>query len=130
MLRTRERMRQLFAESRGGPRSQADSDLLIEQVNRVEQQALLLLRALLSIYVALGGFISATLITLLGAALAPFEGAGWFTALAALGLVLGAIGVGGMVVGCLHLFRSTRVSLVSLRQEAALVRNSQRGPAI
>ena len=39
----------------------------VEQVNRVERQALLLLNALHWIYVALGAFAAASLVTLLGA---------------------------------------------------------------
>lgn len=50
MLRTRDRMKELFAksESRGYPES--DAARLLEQVDRVERQAVLLLRALHSIY--------------------------------------------------------------------------------
>src|SRR5438132_5390977 len=54
MLRTRERMQELFAKSETGKQSEPESARLIEQVNRVERQAVLLLRALRSIYVALG----------------------------------------------------------------------------
>ncbi len=122
MLRTRDRMKELFEEFRRGNHSAPEARRLLEQVDRVEQQALLLLRALLSIYVALGAFISATLISLLGAGLAPVWGTRWFHGLAALGLGLGFLGVGGLVLGCCYLFRSTRLSVISVQQEAALVR--------
>jgi len=125
MLRTRDRMNELFTASETPARSEAESRFLVEQVIRVEKQALLLLRALLSIYVALGGFISATLVTLLGAALGPVEGEAWFHVLAGLGLVLGFVGVGGLVFGCANLFQATRISLVSLRREADLIRQRQ-----
>src|SRR6267143_827617 len=69
MLRTRDRMHELFAKSEAGGHSEAEAARLVEQVNRVEKQALLLLRALHSIYVALGAFAAATLVTLLGAGL-------------------------------------------------------------
>src|SRR5882757_1477539 len=63
MLRTRDRMKELFAKSQAD--TEPDPARFIEQVNRVEQQAILLLRGLRSIYVALGAFSGATLVTLL-----------------------------------------------------------------
>src|SRR5205814_100593 len=65
MLRTRDRMHELFAKSEAGAQSGENAARLIQQVNRVEKQAALLLRALHSIYVALAAFASATLVTLL-----------------------------------------------------------------
>ncbi len=73
MLRTRDRMQELFAKSEGGGQSQPEAARLIEQVNRVERQATLLLRALHSIYVALAAFACSTLVTLLGAGLGPLS---------------------------------------------------------
>src|SRR5438034_6728206 len=64
MLRTRERMKELFAKSEAGGQSEVESLQLVRQVDRVEKQAVLLLQALRSIYVALGAFVSATLVTL------------------------------------------------------------------
>ena len=69
MLRTRDRMLELFTKSEAGALGEVESARLVEQVNRVEQQATLLLRALHSIYVALAAFACATLVTLLGASL-------------------------------------------------------------
>ena len=60
MLRTRERMTELLKKSEAGVKSEADAVLMLDLVNRVETQAALLLRALHSIYVALGAFASAT----------------------------------------------------------------------
>ena len=123
MLRTRDRMHELYAESEGA--TQFRGTAYIEQVNRVERQATLLLSALRSIYVALAAFASATLVTLLGASLAHLEGAIWPRLLAGLGVLLGFIGVGGLVLGCGHLFRATQLSLLNIRDEAALVRKRQ-----
>jgi len=85
----------------------------------------LLLKALRSIYVALGAFVSATLVTLLGASLASFQEALWFRLLVGLGLVLGFIGVGGLVSGCVALFHATQLSLANIRDEAAVIRERQ-----
>src|SRR5215470_4065311 len=70
MLRTRDRMTELLGKSEAAATSKADSERLVRQVDRVERQAVLLLQALRAIYVALGAFVSATLVTLLGATLA------------------------------------------------------------
>src|SRR5256885_9456133 len=65
MLRTRDRMKELFEKSQAD--TEPDSRRLLEQTDRVERQAAFLLSALRSIYVALGAFSGATLVTLLGA---------------------------------------------------------------
>jgi hypothetical protein len=128
MLRTRDRMSELFAKSETKASSEEERGRMVEQVNRVEGQALLLLGALGRIYMALGAFAAATLVTLLGAGLAHFQDALWFRLLTGLALVLGFIGVGGLVLGSLNLFRATQLSLLNLRQEAALVRQRHSVP--
>src|SRR5262249_44726090 len=75
MLRTRDRMAELFKQSKSEPQTPAEASRLLAVVDRVEQQAVLLLRALRSIYVALASFALATLVTLLGAGLAAFQAA-------------------------------------------------------
>lgn len=122
MLRTRERMSELFAKAEKDTGSQEEKGRIVEQVNRVEAQALLLLSALARIYVALGAFAAATLVTLVGAGLAHFQEAVWFRVLTGFALVLGFVGVGGLVLGSLNLFRATQLSLLNIRQEAALIR--------
>jgi len=124
MLRTRERMQQLYAQSEAGPKTAAEARRLIDQVNRVEQQAALLLGALQSIYVALGAFAAASLVTLLGAVLEHWQ-VGWLSPFVGFALVLGFVGVGGLVVGCWKLLRVTRLSLSGIRQEATLIREQQ-----
>ena len=71
MLRTRERTHELFDKSQGEATN--DGPYFLTQVNRVERQAVLLLASLRSLYVALGSFAAATLITLLGAVLAHWN---------------------------------------------------------
>lgn len=125
MFRTRDRMHELLAKSEAHDLSEAEAARLLEQVDRVERQAVLLLRALHSIYVALGAFAAATLVTLLGEGLAPFWGASWFRAMAGLGIALGLVGVGGLAFGSVKLFTATRMSLDNTRAEAALIRRRQ-----
>jgi Protein of unknown function (DUF2721) len=122
MLRTRDRMTELLNKSEAGVQSESDASLLVDTVNRVETQAALLLRALHSIYVALGAFASATLVTLLGAGAASLLGELWLQVTAWLGVVLGIVGVGGLVLGCANLFYATRLSLINIHEEAAIIR--------
>src|SRR5258707_12155239 len=63
MLRTRDSMRDLLAKSEAGGQTEVQAQRLVAHVNRVERQAALLLQALRSIYIALGAFASATLVT-------------------------------------------------------------------
>jgi hypothetical protein len=125
MLRTRDRMQQLLAQSEAGVRTAGDAQRLVTQVNRVERQASLLLRALRSIYVALGAFAAASLVTLLGAVLNHWQGARWLGVLVGCGLGLGFVGVGGLVSGCWNLLHATRLSLVNIEEEAARIREQQ-----
>ena len=67
MLRTRDRMSELYARSETGGLTDHESAHLITQVERVERQAMFLLVGLRAIYVALGAFAAATLVTLLAA---------------------------------------------------------------
>ena len=71
---------------------------------------------------ALGAFASATLITLLGAGVAPYRGELWLHVMAWLGVALGLVGVGGLVLGCANIFHATQLSLINIREEASLVR--------
>lgn len=125
MFRTRDRMNELFAKSETGNLPEAEVPFLLEQVNRVEKQAVLLLRALHSIYVALGAFAAATLVTLLPEGLAPLWGALWFRAMAGFGFALGLVSVGGLVFGSVKLSKATRMSLDNIRTEAELIRQHQ-----
>lgn len=125
MLRSRDRMSELLARSESDGLPDAARDELLRQVDRVERQAILLLRALHSIYVALGAFAAATLITLLAEGLAPLWGALWFRSVAGFGIALGLVGVSALVLGSLKLFKATRMSLDNIRAEAALIRQGK-----
>ncbi|HEY6070706.1 MAG TPA: hypothetical protein VIU85_04955 [Chthoniobacterales bacterium] len=122
MIRAHERMHGFFARSEAGELS----DLFLAQVDRVETQAALLLRALHSIYIALAAFACATLVTLLGAGFLTFISVSWIHILAGIGVALGFVGIGGLVVGCLNLFRATYLSVLNIRDEAGAIRLRRR----
>jgi hypothetical protein len=123
LLRTRESMRELLRESERA--TEARGEKFLAHVNRVEQQAALLLRALHFIYVALGAFVAATLVTLLGAVAGQLGGALALQAVIGVGLLLGIAGVTGLIGGCVNLFHATQISLVNIREEAAAIRARQ-----
>lgn len=125
MFRTRDRMNELFAKSEAGNLPEAEAAFLLVQVDRVERQGVLYLRALHAIYLALGAFAAATLIILLAEALSPLWGAPWFRVMSGFGIVLGLVGVGGLVFGSVKLSKATRMSLDNIRAEAALIRQHQ-----
>ncbi|MEA3189070.1 MAG: hypothetical protein QOD99_2900 [Chthoniobacter sp.] len=127
MLRTRDLMHDLFARSEAEVLAGAEKERLLRQTVRVETQAVLLLRSLRSIYVAVGSFAAATLVTLLGASLASHQDALLYRAAVGLGLALGCMGVGGIVLGCVGLFGATQLSMGNIREEAALIRERQAG---
>jgi Protein of unknown function (DUF2721). len=126
MLRTRDRMKELFAQSQQGTLPESERERILSQVDRVEKQGLLLLSGLRAIYVALAAFAGATLVTLVGAALFSLEEIFWFHLLARLGLVFGFVGVGGLIFGTVHLFSATQLSVINIRQEAGLIREMQK----
>lgn len=124
-LRTRDRMSQLLDKSKQPNLSDLESTQLLRQVGRVERQASLLLQALRGIYIALGSFAGATLVTLLGAVLQTVPGPSLFHFFASLGVLLGCCGVGGLIFGSVQLFHATQISLVNIGEEAELIRQNQ-----
>jgi hypothetical protein len=122
MLRTRDRMEELYSKSEAGGLSETESAHLVVQVDRVERQAFLLLMGMRAIYVALGAFSAATLVTLLAAVVEQVHVAVWARPLTTLGIVLGAVGVGGLISSSVNLFRATRLSLANISEEAAIIR--------
>jgi hypothetical protein len=125
MLRTRERMSELYAQSEAKDGPAENREYLLRQVNRVERQGLLLLKALRSIYVALGSFAAATLVTLIAAVLEQAHLASWYRPLTISGLLAGSVGVGTLIVGAMLLFHATRLSLASISEEAEAIRERQ-----
>ena len=124
MLRTRDRMHELLKES-ADPATLRETKF-VEKANRVEQQAVLLLSALRWIYVALGAFAAASLVTLLGALFSELEHETLIHVIIGAGFLLGFVGVGGLIGGCVNLFHATQLSLVNIRDEAALIRARQK----
>ena len=120
MLRTRDRMHELYRESEDT--SKLFGEKFLEQVNRVERQAAMLLSAMRWIYMAMGAFVSASLVTLVGAVAGQLGNALIMRIVIGAGLLLGFAGVTGLVRGCIHLFHTTQLSLLNIRDEAEAIR--------
>jgi hypothetical protein len=127
LLRTRDRMHEMFRESEVAER--IHSAKFIEQVNRIERQASLLLRALYWIYMALGSFAAASLVTLLGTLASQWESEIVIRIVIGVGLLLGLAGVAGLISSCANLFQATQLSLVNIREEAELIRARGKEPS-
>ena len=125
-LRAAERVRGIAARLDGETKSQSMADLLLKQLNRGERQAVLLLVALRAAYVGLGSFASASLISVLGAALASSAFVLAFRLLVGLALLVGFVGAGGLVIACFNLLRASQLAVLNISEEAALIRERQR----
>jgi len=99
--------------------------LVRAQVDRTERQAVLLLGALRAAYTAIGSFATASLISILGAGLANTSLAVGFHVLAGLALVVGVLGAAALVVACARLLTATRLSMLNMAEEAALIRKHE-----
>lgn len=91
------------------------------ELKRSEQRTLLLLRGIRSFYLALGGFASAALVSLLGAVLAPTELALIVLPLEILAVTVGVLAVGALVLGSLRLLQETRIAVEIVTARVATV---------
>jgi hypothetical protein len=84
-----------------------------------EQRTLLLLRALRAMYAALGGFASATLVSLLGAVLVPINAPLIVGGLEVVAVIAGMFAVGALVHGSTLLLRETRIAVRVIQDRIA-----------
>jgi hypothetical protein len=124
MLRARERMHQLLTEAENSTLYRGAN--LLALVSRAERQGILLLGAMRWIYVGLGAFAAATLVTLLGAVVGQFGNETLLHIIVGIGLLLGFTGVAGLIGGCINLFRATELTLMNIHDEAEILRLRQK----
>jgi hypothetical protein len=127
-LRASERMRGLTSryDEKLPPEARA---LMVKQIARVERQAVLLLNALRAAYIAIGSFVSASLISILGAGVAASKYHDVFHYLAGLALVIGLVGALGLVFGCVNLLGATRLALMNMTEEAEAILGREKARA-
>ena len=121
-LRASDRMRSLSSQLENPALPRHLRELLVRQVTRVERQGVLLLNALRAIYLALGCFAGATMISIVGAVFASVAVGLGVRATIALGFAAGLVGVGSLIFGAANLLHATRISLMNISEEAAMIR--------
>ena len=123
-LRTGERLHVLAAELETTTIPEERAWRLVH-VNRIEQQARLLLSALRAVYISLAAFMSATLITIVGAGLASLDLPRANHVMIVLALLVGFIGAAAIISSSINLLRSTRLSMTNLSENAAVLRQRE-----
>ena len=83
----------------------------------------MLLFVLRSFYIALGGFASATLASLIGAVLAVYSAGPVVTVFEVLGVGAGIVGVGSLVRGSAILVKETGIAVQVIHKRAATIRS-------
>lgn len=114
--RARELTKQLEAASEF---ASDESQRRLRELSTAEARAMLLLRALRSFYVALGGFASAALMSLLGALSVPVGFMTIVRGLEVLGVGAGLLAVAAIVSGSILLLRETRIAVQVITERAA-----------
>jgi hypothetical protein len=117
--RARELTKQL--EEAGGL-ANSDADRRLRELTVTEQRTLQLLTALRSIYLALGSFVFATLVSLVGAVVAPVATGTLVRTLEAIGVSGGILAVSALIHGSILLVRETRLVVQVLHERAQSVR--------
>jgi hypothetical protein len=126
-LRAGERLRAVAQEYQNATRPE-DKEWRLVHISRIEKQALILLHALRLVYVALGSFVSASLVSILGAALSAreFHPLDFITTIVA--MLIGFVGAASLAWGCANLFRATRLSMLNISEEAAMIKARAKQP--
>ena len=99
----------------------AELPLRIRQLEAAEARTSLIVRALTCFYSAVAGFVSCTLVSLIGAVQVSARLGAGVAASFTIAFVCGLAGVAGMIAGALMLVRETRYSFRVLREENAFL---------
>ena len=128
LARAVDRARDLARQLEGQPPARDDVDHQREAERRLgelaatEHRAITLLRVLRCFYVALGGFASATLFSLVGAVFATVTTGLTITVLELIAVVAGVVAVGSLVRGSALLVKETGIAVQVMSERAASVR--------
>lgn len=98
-----------------------EAERRLNELKLSEQRTLLLLHGMRSFYIALGGFASAALVSLLGAVLAPTELAIIVLPLEVLAVGIGILAVGSLVLGSVRLLQETQIAVEIVSARVATV---------
>lgn len=113
-----------------GDADRNEIDLRIRQLEAAETRTSLIVRALTCFYTAVAGFVTTTLISLLGAVLVSARLEPGISPCFALAAAAGTLGVVSMVAGAIMLVRETRYSFRILREESKFLTDRARRRAL
>lgn len=119
-VRASDRLRALTARY-AEAHDEAQRALLMDMLRRVQRQAAMLLHALRSAYIAIGSFVTASLISILGAGVAASKFHDLFVVFAGLALAVGIFGAGGIVSASVNLLGATRLALMNINEEVEAI---------
>ena len=122
LARAVDRTRELSAKLESGELSAPSISAHLQELGAAEQRMLMLIRALRIFYIALSGFASAALLSLVAAALASVAPQQLTSLMETVAVVAGLVAVGGLVHGALLLVRETRIAVNVLRERADRLR--------
>ena len=120
-----DRSRQLVDEIEVSRADVPLNDMRVRQFDRLRHRARLLIRAQTCFYAALGLFVAAALVSVLGAALAGGHPMGYRIAAIA-GFTVGAGASCSLLLGCSLLVRETHLALQSVNEETELMETRAR----
>lgn len=112
------------------PAARSSAKAKLRDLATAQQRVLLLIRALRLFYVALGGFASAALLSLIGAVFAPSAPRPLTGVMEVVVLGAGVTGVASLVAGALSLVHETRLAVAALKERAANVQRQFRETAL
>jgi len=127
-LRAGERLRIVAAELEHC-QTAAEREWRIRHIDRIEHQAALLLGAMRADYVALGSFVTASLVCLVGAALASRQMHPLDEIMMVLGMIAGFSGAAALVFASVRLLQATKLSMVNISEEAEMIRLHRTSPS-
>jgi hypothetical protein len=128
VARTVDRARELSRElEASGDFTSPVGSRRLNELSASEERSLLLVRALRCGYVALSGFASATLLSLLGAVMVPAGRLSMTEVLEAHAIIAGATAVASLVLASTLLVRETRLAVTVLRAQAQELRDRASG---
>ena len=117
-----DRMHELYEAVESGSRlDEVELKLKIRQLEAGATRTTLIVTALTCFYTAVAGFVTSTLISLIGAIMVSMQMQQGVPLAFALAFIAGAIGVAAMITGAIMLARESRFSLNILREEKSFI---------
>lgn len=95
----------------------ADYQVYSRQLERQQMRGKLLLKALRIFYTSLGAFAASALAAVVSSVFLSYDFAMAYRAVAMIGLIAGASGVSGLVMGCSLMVRETRLAIQNMALE-------------